>query len=224
MKKKDQISFDEQKAKRLQAEFDEEERLAREKDEANVALIEEWDDIQAKQEEKRNKPPTQAQQIKIMFTYLKNMEGKNPKDLKNKSFDSIQKMFDRAFKRVNTFVDFRTDLVEGSSKRAGDELEQEVTKKQKVDDVQETAEVVNDQEVAKIKELMEIVLDKEKKDLETSMEIGKAKHGSTRAEEGYERSVMGTTMQNLFVGSEEISSYTDTITDRLNKKFHWYGY
>ncbi|GKF30743.1 hypothetical protein Tco_0100541 [Tanacetum coccineum] len=48
MKKKDQISFDEQEAKRLQAEFDEEERLAREKDEANVALTEEWDDIQAK--------------------------------------------------------------------------------------------------------------------------------------------------------------------------------
>ncbi|GJV75551.1 hypothetical protein Tco_1507135 [Tanacetum coccineum] len=33
---------------RLLAEFDEEERLTREKDEANVALIEEWDDIQAK--------------------------------------------------------------------------------------------------------------------------------------------------------------------------------
>ncbi|GJR36173.1 hypothetical protein Tco_1211857 [Tanacetum coccineum] len=49
-------------------------------------------------EEKRNKPPTQAQQRKIMCTYLKNMEGKKPKDLKNKSFDSIQKMFDRAFK------------------------------------------------------------------------------------------------------------------------------
>ncbi|GKD33959.1 hypothetical protein Tco_1249468, partial [Tanacetum coccineum] len=39
---------DEKEAKRLQAEFDEEERLAREKDEANVALTEEWDDIQAK--------------------------------------------------------------------------------------------------------------------------------------------------------------------------------
>ncbi|GJX28196.1 hypothetical protein Tco_0236275 [Tanacetum coccineum] len=36
------------KAKRLQAEFDKEERLAREKDEANVALTKEWDDIQAK--------------------------------------------------------------------------------------------------------------------------------------------------------------------------------
>ncbi|GJZ42028.1 hypothetical protein Tco_0588914 [Tanacetum coccineum] len=41
MKKKDQISFDEQEAIRLQAEFDEEVRLAREKDEANLALIEE---------------------------------------------------------------------------------------------------------------------------------------------------------------------------------------
>nr|GEX94445.1 uncharacterized mitochondrial protein AtMg00810-like [Tanacetum cinerariifolium] len=63
-------------------------------------------------EEKKNKPPTQAQQRKIMCTYLKNVEGKKLKDLKNKSFDYIQKMFDRAFNRVNTFVDFRTELVE----------------------------------------------------------------------------------------------------------------
>nr|GEX60179.1 hypothetical protein [Tanacetum cinerariifolium] len=88
--------------------------------------------------EKRNKPPTQAQQRKIMCTYLKNMEGKKLTDLKNKSFDSIQKMFDRAFKKVNIFVDYRAELVEESfkkaeakvmvqesSKRAGTELEQE---------------------------------------------------------------------------------------------------
>ncbi|GKC28519.1 hypothetical protein Tco_1035813 [Tanacetum coccineum] len=48
LKKKHQISFDEEVALKLQAQFDEEERLAREKDEANVALTEEWDDIQAK--------------------------------------------------------------------------------------------------------------------------------------------------------------------------------
>ncbi|GKC96777.1 hypothetical protein Tco_1162219, partial [Tanacetum coccineum] len=48
MKKKDQINFDEQEAIRLQAEFDEEVRLAREKYKANVALIEEWNDVQAK--------------------------------------------------------------------------------------------------------------------------------------------------------------------------------
>ncbi|GJU09442.1 hypothetical protein Tco_1131838 [Tanacetum coccineum] len=45
MKKKDQISFDEQEAIRLQAEINEDERLAREKDEANVTLTEEWNDI-----------------------------------------------------------------------------------------------------------------------------------------------------------------------------------
>ncbi|GJT12349.1 hypothetical protein Tco_0859391 [Tanacetum coccineum] len=59
------------------------------------------------------------------------------------------------------FVDFRTELVEGSSKRACTKLEQEVTKKQKVDDVQETAKVENDQEAAKIKKLMKIVSGKE---------------------------------------------------------------
>ncbi|GKC48616.1 hypothetical protein Tco_1071361 [Tanacetum coccineum] len=48
MKKKDQISFDEQEAIRLQAKIDKEVRLASEKDEANVALIKEWNDIQAK--------------------------------------------------------------------------------------------------------------------------------------------------------------------------------
>ncbi|GKA08283.1 hypothetical protein Tco_0687614 [Tanacetum coccineum] len=176
MKKKDQISFDEEVALKLQAEFDEEERLAREKakkeKEANIALIETWDDIQAKinadyqlaerlqapeqeelsdvkkatlfqqllekrrkhfaakrAEEKRNKPPTKAQQKKIMCTYLKNMEGYKLNDLKLKDFHSIQEMFDRTFKRVNTLEDFRTELVEGKEKRVGAELEQESTKK-----------------------------------------------------------------------------------------------
>ncbi|GJS46139.1 hypothetical protein Tco_0596260 [Tanacetum coccineum] len=176
MKKKDLIRLDE------------EERLAREKaekeKEANIALIETWDDIQAKidvdyqlakrlqvqeqeelsiekkatlfqqllekirkhftakrAEEKRNKPQTKAQQRQIMCTYLKNMEGYKLKDLKLKEFDSIQEMFDRAFKRVNTFKDFRTELVEGKEKRAGTELIQEITKKQKVEDDKETAEL-----------------------------------------------------------------------------------
>ncbi|GKE04507.1 hypothetical protein Tco_1396525, partial [Tanacetum coccineum] len=52
MKKKDLIRLDEETALNLQAEFDEKERLAREKadkeEEANIVLIETWDDIQAK--------------------------------------------------------------------------------------------------------------------------------------------------------------------------------
>ncbi|GKF24815.1 hypothetical protein Tco_0080709 [Tanacetum coccineum] len=54
---------------------------------------------------------------------------------------------------VNMFVNFRTDLVKGSSKRAGEELEQDSTKKQKVDD---------DKEIAELKQCLEIILDEEK--------------------------------------------------------------
>nr|GFC51978.1 hypothetical protein [Tanacetum cinerariifolium] len=68
-------------------------------------------------EEKRNKPPTKAQQSSIMCTYLKNMEGYKLNCLKNKSFADIQDLFDKAMKRVNTFVDYITELVEESSKK-----------------------------------------------------------------------------------------------------------
>ncbi|GJU09417.1 hypothetical protein Tco_1131813 [Tanacetum coccineum] len=73
-------------------------------------------------EEKRNRPPTRAQQRSIMCTYLKNMEGWKPKDLKNRSFANIQELFDKAMKRVNTFVDYRTEVVEESSKKANAEI------------------------------------------------------------------------------------------------------
>nr|GFD03272.1 hypothetical protein [Tanacetum cinerariifolium] len=94
-------------------------------------------------EEKRNKPPTKAQQRNIMCNYLKNMEGWKLKNLKNKSFAKIQKLFDIAIKRVNAFVDYTTELVvegskkdeviEASLKRTGEELEQKNAKKQKME-------------------------------------------------------------------------------------------
>nr|GEU79376.1 hypothetical protein [Tanacetum cinerariifolium] len=59
-------------------------------------------------------------------------------------------MFDRVFRRVNTFEYFRPELVERKEKRAGEELEQEITKKQKVKD---------DKEKAELKQLMETILD-----------------------------------------------------------------
>ncbi|GJW83745.1 hypothetical protein Tco_0156890 [Tanacetum coccineum] len=173
-----------------------------------------------------------------MTTYLKNMAGWKPKDLKTKSFANVQELFDKAMNSVNTFVDMDTELVEGSEtkakeslKRARDDLEQEKAKKQKIDD---------DQEEAEMKKLMEIVPDEEEvevdaislatkppsivdwkiikeeklgyyqiiradgnskryssmiqmlksfdmEDLDSLWRLVKAKHGSTRPEEGYER-------------------------------------
>nr|GEW71447.1 hypothetical protein [Tanacetum cinerariifolium] len=106
-------------------------------------------------EEKKNKPPTKAQQKSIMCNYLKNVEGHKAKNLKGKSFDVIKKMFDKAYKWVNTFVAMDTNVVEssgkkaessgnkayGSKKRAGAELGEESIKRQKLEDDAKKAEL-----------------------------------------------------------------------------------
>nr|GEZ88211.1 hypothetical protein [Tanacetum cinerariifolium] len=172
MKKKDQISFDEQEARRLQAEIDEQDRLAEEEAqkalEANIDVIEQWHDVQAKidadyelaqrlqaeeqeqliddekarllmkflekrrkffaakrNEEKRNRPLTKAQQRSIMSTYMKNMDGWKPRALKNKYFSEIEELFDKDKTRRNNIVDFRTELVEKSTKKDKAEIAQE---------------------------------------------------------------------------------------------------
>ncbi|GJZ50186.1 hypothetical protein Tco_0604376, partial [Tanacetum coccineum] len=225
LKKKDQVLFDEQEAIKLQAQFDEEARITREKEEANVVLVAQWNDIQDKQllekrrkffaakraEEKRNRPPTKAQQRSIITELVEGTER------------------EESSKRVETIGQ------ESSFKRAGDKLEQEKAKKQKIDD---------DKEEAIMKELMEVVSNEEgvaidaiplytkppsivyymiikegkiniyqiiradgslkrysaiihmlrnfdREDLETLWKIVKARHGYTRSEEGYERVLWG---------------------------------
>ncbi|GJX39713.1 hypothetical protein Tco_0253016 [Tanacetum coccineum] len=215
LKKKDQVALDEEMARNLeaqmQAELIEEERLARQKEEeANIALIESWDNTQAmmeadfelaqrlqaeeqgeitieersrlfvelmnrrkkhfaklRAEEIRRKPPTKAQKRNQMSIYLKNMAGYKHSQLKSKSYDEIQKLFDKEMKRVNTFVDMNSEVVKGSetrteesSKRAGDELESDKSKKQKIDEHVE-AEKDDDPEEEEMKKHMEIVQDEE---------------------------------------------------------------
>ncbi|GJR34402.1 hypothetical protein Tco_1210086 [Tanacetum coccineum] len=103
-------------------------------------------------EEKRRKPPTKAQKRKTMSTYLKNMAGWKLHQLKNKSYDEVQELFDQAMVRVNAFVDIDLDMLECTSKRAGSELEKEAKKKQKTDD---------GDEIAKLQMLVEITPDEE---------------------------------------------------------------
>ncbi|GJX99714.1 hypothetical protein Tco_0356733 [Tanacetum coccineum] len=110
-------------------------------------------------EEQRRKPPTKTQKRNIMSTYLKNMAGYTHTQLKNKSFEEIQMLFEKEMKRVNIFIDMDAELVKGretreesGSKRAGDELEQESSKRKKVDD---------DKEREDLKQCFEIVLDEE---------------------------------------------------------------
>ncbi|GJU10088.1 hypothetical protein Tco_1132484, partial [Tanacetum coccineum] len=86
-------------------------------------------------EEKRRKPPTKAQKRNLMSTYLKNMGGYKYNQLKSKSYDEIQKLFDNEMKRVNTFIPMDSEVmkskegIEESSKRTEDELESDKSKK-----------------------------------------------------------------------------------------------
>ncbi|GJU53079.1 hypothetical protein Tco_1226793 [Tanacetum coccineum] len=204
LKRKDQAALDEDLARNLQtqleAELIEEERLVRKKEEeANIALIESWDNTQAmmeadfelaqrlqteeqgeitieersrlfvqlinkrkkhfamlRAEEKRRKPPTKAQKRNLMSTYLKNMGEYKHNQLKSKSYEEIQKLFDNEMRRVNTFIHMDSEeskkaesseeKAKGSrkkmlgKKRAGKEQQQESLKKQRMEEVKETDE------------------------------------------------------------------------------------
>ncbi|GKB68272.1 hypothetical protein Tco_0929684 [Tanacetum coccineum] len=77
-------------------------------------------------QEKRNRPPTKAQKRTQMSTYLKHMGGYTYKQLKGKSFDEIQKLFDKEMKKVNTFVAMGSEVQE--SKEKNKEGREETTK------------------------------------------------------------------------------------------------
>ncbi|GJT48641.1 hypothetical protein Tco_0974798 [Tanacetum coccineum] len=184
MKRLEQTRLDEELAFKLQAE-EEEERLAREKaqqiEESNIA----WDDVQAKveaeyqlaqrlqaqdqeeltyeenarlfvqfleqrkkhfaakrAEEKRNRPPTRAQQRNIMV---------------NTFVDYRTELMEESSKKAETELEYNlkkaeAEVIEGSSKRAGEELEQKSIKKQKID---------KDKETAELQSLMQVISDEE---------------------------------------------------------------
>ncbi|GJZ31028.1 hypothetical protein Tco_0576075 [Tanacetum coccineum] len=137
LSKKDQLKLDEEVAQRLQAKFDEQERIEREKAEANIALKETWDDIHAKIKADQEKKKTLCSKKSI----------REKEQTTNKSSTKEYHLVKESSKKADAEI-----AQESSSKRAGDELEQESIKKQKVDEDKKTAE---------LKSLMEVIPDEE---------------------------------------------------------------
>ncbi|GJY73970.1 hypothetical protein Tco_0478401 [Tanacetum coccineum] len=122
-----------------------------------------------------------------MCTYLTKMAVYKHNQLKNKSFDDIQKLFDKAMKRVNTFVDMDTELVEGSEVRAeGSEKldeDKETSELQRlIEDVPDKVEVAIDAIPLATKPPMfsHILKSFDREGLETLYTLVKSKYGSTR--------------------------------------------
>ncbi|GKA36589.1 hypothetical protein Tco_0723154 [Tanacetum coccineum] len=221
MKPKDQdkVETDYKLAQRLQVE-EQEELTIEEKSKLFQQLLEKRrKDFAAKRvEERRSKPPTKAQQ---------------------------RKLFENAMKRVNTFVDMDTELVEGSEIR-----EEESSSKRAVTEedaaidaiplATKSAPIVGFQIHRKGRngyyEIMradgsaktyllfsQLLKEFDREDLENLWKLVKAKHRNTRPEEGYE-----IVIWVHFVRFEDMHVYMlvekrypltpATITDMLNKK------
>ncbi|GJS12777.1 hypothetical protein Tco_0407249 [Tanacetum coccineum] len=130
-------------------------------------------------EEQRRKPPTKAQKRNTMSIYLKNMAGYKHNQLKTKSFNDIQMLFDKEMKR-------KQKLDENVEAEVDDEAEMKKYMKIVPDD-----EVAIDAIPLATKPPVLMLQNINREDLETLWKLVKAKHGSTRLEEGYERVLWG---------------------------------
>ncbi|GKB59030.1 hypothetical protein Tco_0915216 [Tanacetum coccineum] len=127
-------------------------------------------------EAKRRKPLTKGHRRNQMCTYLKNMGGFTHNQLKNKSYEEIQKAFDKRIGWIKKFKPIDSEEVKSSEKkvegsrkkligkkRAGNEQKQESSKRQRMKDDKETDEheEIKEDDEAEIKKHIEIVQDKE---------------------------------------------------------------
>ncbi|GJS78479.1 putative ribonuclease H-like domain-containing protein [Tanacetum coccineum] len=99
-------------------------------------------------EQIRNKPPTKIQLRNKMITYLKNMGRFTYNQLKNKSFEEIQKLYKKEQKWIKDFIPM--DSEEGgekavrSKKRPRAEPDEESVKRQKIGETSKTYQIFAD--------------------------------------------------------------------------------
>ncbi|GJW88412.1 hypothetical protein Tco_0163752 [Tanacetum coccineum] len=94
--------------------------------------------------EQRSKPPTKTQIRNIMCAYLKNMGGYKHNQLKGRSYEEIQKLFDKAYKLVNSFVPMDSEV----KRKINEHVEAEKDDDQEETETKRHIEIVKDDEVA----------------------------------------------------------------------------
>ncbi|GJY02949.1 hypothetical protein Tco_0361101, partial [Tanacetum coccineum] len=119
LKKKDQILVDEEIAQKLQAQLNaklEEEKLAKQREEdANIA---EWVNVQAMIDADYELATRLQAQEQEELT----IEEKSKLQLKNKSFDEVQKAFDKTIGWIDSFVSMDSEVVKGGKEKDEDSV------------------------------------------------------------------------------------------------------
>ncbi|GJX10523.1 hypothetical protein Tco_0200382 [Tanacetum coccineum] len=95
---------------------------------------------------RRSKPMTQSLLRNYMMNYLKNQGTWKLTQLKKLSFEEVKEEFDKLVKQVESFVPINIEATKAQLKRYGEELQTEISKKQRID-VSDTEE-----KVGKVKE------------------------------------------------------------------------
>ncbi|GJT54773.1 hypothetical protein Tco_0989827 [Tanacetum coccineum] len=98
----------------------------------------------------RNRPPTRTQLRNQMITYLKHMGKYTHNQLKNKSFEEIQKLYKKEQQWINDFVPM--DSEERGKKRQRIDFDDENVKRQKIGEPSDSSK---EQSIEKEKELSE---------------------------------------------------------------------
>ncbi|GJS77774.1 putative ribonuclease H-like domain-containing protein [Tanacetum coccineum] len=194
-------------------------------------------------QEKRNRPPTKAKKRSQMSTYLKHIGGYKHKQRKGKSYEEIQKLFDKEMKRINTFVDMSTKAQESNEKKVEGSEEKSNGSRKKILEVEadDTAElkkhlvIVKDDDIAI--DVIPLatkppVIGIDREDLQTLWKLVKTKHGDTRPEDEHERVLRGdlkeyepTTAEENQDRRNEIKARATLLMVLQNKdqlKFHSY--
>ncbi|GJS68627.1 hypothetical protein Tco_0683192 [Tanacetum coccineum] len=107
------------------------EEKAAQEEASRTAIMEMIDEVQAAAQRKfkaaqraveiRSRPPTKAQLRNLMMTYLKNMGGYKHSQLKAKTFEEIQGMYERQKKKIDDFKPMDSDDVVKDNKKAAGE-------------------------------------------------------------------------------------------------------
>ncbi|GJZ39906.1 hypothetical protein Tco_0586469 [Tanacetum coccineum] len=108
-----------------------------------------------------------------MIQYLKNMAGYSHAQLKDKSFDEVQKLFEKHMKWINIIVPMEEDLPSKQYKRKlrSNEKEEKVSKQNEIN--------------------CQLLSEFDREDLVNLWKLVKAKHGDNRPEEDFERVLWG---------------------------------
>nr|GEY03859.1 hypothetical protein [Tanacetum cinerariifolium] len=175
------LSLDEELAQKLYAEELEKEEARQEQDRYNLEKYLEvqrqldqrkesvpkeidWNDPQVlRYHALQNKPFSKAKVRKNMIMYLKNQGGYKQSYFKRMKYKDIRPLFERVWDQVHTFVPKDSEIERKVIKKAGFDLQQGSSKKQRLDQQTEETEEEgeaqgdSDQEVEELKLYMRII-------------------------------------------------------------------